>query len=165
MSITKDQVIKTTLELLDEVKLDTTEIKELLKEIEEQHLYRSTTYKQVNVSHGLTEEKLMTKKNHELAWEIRKEIKVDRKPFQLSEVRSETIYEDLSLNCQNILRMVPKVKIEEFDGPGLFTNCLKGSQQIYIIVDNDGSEYFCDTQGYDYARYVGRIVNREFYND
>jgi hypothetical protein len=165
MSITKDQVIKTTLELLDEIKLDTTEIKRLLKEIEEQHLYRSTTYKQVNVSHGLTEEKLMTKKNHELAFEVRTEIKVDRKPFQLSEVRSETNYEDLSLTCKNILKVIPKVKIEEFNEHGLFTECLRGPQQIYIIVDNDGSEYFCDTQGYDYARYVGRIVNREFYND
>lgn len=158
MSITKDQVIKTTLELLDEIKLDTTEIKRLLKEIEEQHLYKSTTYKQVNVSHGLTEEKLMTKKNHKLAFEVRKEIEVDKKLFSLEECTTEVNYEDLSLTCKNILKVIPKVKVEEFKEKGLFTRCLKGSQQIYIIVDNDGTEYFCDTQGYDYARYVGRII-------
>ncbi len=160
--ITKDQVIKTTLELLDEVKLDTTEIKRLLREIEDRHLYPKTTYKHAiyvsSTNQRLIEERPTTKKNHMLAFEIRKEIEVDRKPFQLSEVRSETKYEDLSLTCKNILEVIPKVKIEEFKEKGLFTNCLRGQQQIYIIVDNDGSEYFCDTQGYDYARYVGRII-------
>jgi hypothetical protein len=162
MSITKDQVIKTTLELLDEIKLDTTEIKRLLKEIEDRHLYPKTTYKHAiyvsSTDRRLIEERPTTKKNHELAWEIRKEIKVDKKPSLLSNVTAETKYEDLSLTCKNILKVIPKVKIEEFNEHGLFTECLRGQQQIYIIVDNDGSEYFCDTQGYDYARYVGRII-------
>lgn len=162
MSITKEEVIKTTLELLDEIKLDTTEIKRLLKEIEDRHLYPKTTYKHAiyvsSTDQRLIEERLTTKKNHELAWEIRKEIKVDKKPSLLSNVTAETKYEDLSLTCKNILEVIPKVKIEEFNEHGLFTKCLRGQQQIYIIVDNDGSEYFCDTQGYDYARYVGRII-------
>lgn len=164
MSITKEEVIKTTLELLDEIKLDTTEIKRLLKEIEDRHLYPKTTYKHAiyvsSTDQRLIEERLTTKKNHELAWEIRKEIKVDKKPSLLSNVTAETKYEDLSLTCKNILKVIPKVKIEEFENEKLvlFTKCLRGQQQIYIIVDNDGTEYFCDTQGYDYARYVGRII-------
>jgi hypothetical protein len=158
--ITKDQVIKTTLELLDEIKLDTTEIKRLLKEIEDRHLYPKTTYKHAIYvsSTESTEERLTTKKNHELAHEVRKEIPCTRKPFSLGECTTEVNYEDLSLTCKNILEVIPKVKIEEFKEKGLFTRCLRGQQQIYIIVDNDGSEYFCDTQGYDYARYVGRII-------
>lgn len=162
MSITKEEVIKTTLELLDEIKLDITEIKRLLKEIEDRHLYPKTTYKHAiyvsSTDQRLIEERLTTKKNHELAFEVRKEIPCTRKPFSLGECSTEVNYEDLSLTCKNILEVIPKVKIEEFKEKGLFTGCLKGSQQIYIIVDNDGTEYFCDTQGYDYARYVGRII-------
>ena len=160
--ITKDQVIKTTLELLDEIQLDTTEIKRLLKEIEDKHLYPKTTYKHAicvsSTDRRLIEERPTTKKNHELAHEVRKEIPCTRKPFSLGECSTEVNYEDLSLTCKNILEVIPKVKIEEFKEQGLFTRCLRGPQQIYIIVDNDGTEYFCDTQGYDYARYVGRII-------
>ena len=37
---------------------------------------------------------------------------------------------------------------------------LDGNQQFYILVSDDMEEiYFCDTQGYDYARYVSFIEN------
>ena len=125
--ITKDQVIKTTLELLDEIQLDTTEIKRLLKEIEDKHLYPKTTYKHAiyvsSTDRRLIEERPTTKKNHELAHEVRKEIPCTKKAFSLGECSTEVNYEDLSLTCKNILEVIPK-----------------------------------DTQGYDYARYIGRII-------
>ena len=97
--------------------------------------------------------------NSKKAWIVRDEVEVDRKPFSPDEVRSQTDFNDLSQEVKNILQSLPIIDSSVFSGSsGLFTDALNGDQQIYMMKHKEDF-YFIDNQGYEYARYVGKVLN------
>jgi hypothetical protein len=102
----------------------------------------------------------MKKDNGTLAWEIRDYVEVTRKPYDTDDVYSKTQLSDIPDNIQEVLKQLPVLEREdyfEFDNQGFFGMVLDGDQQIYLMKDEDRI-FFIDTQGYEYARYIGEII-------
>lgn len=98
--------------------------------------------------------------NHELTWEIRNYVDVNRKPFNLKEITTKTKLTSLPSKVRTALDTLPVIdgdELFEFENEGFFADVLDGNQQIYLMKLN-GRTFFIDTQGYSYARYVGEIV-------
>jgi len=93
---------------------------------------------------------------------IRSYVEVNRKPFNQDEVISKTSESELPSQIKELLDQLDVVKLtqEEFNewGGGFFTYFLNGDIQFYIVYIGE-KKYFVDTQGYDYARYVGELVH------
>jgi len=99
--------------------------------------------------------------NSKKAWVVRDEVEVDRKPFSPDEVRSQTDFNDLSQEVKDILQSLPTIDSKVFSGSeGLFTYALEGDQQIYMMKHKEDF-YFIDNQGFEYACYVGKVLNFE----
>ena len=100
-------------------------------------------------------------KNAKKAWIVRDEVEVDRKPSRPDEVGSQTDFNDLSQEVKDILQSLPIINSNVFSGSsGLFTDALSGDQQIYMMKHKEDF-YFIDNQGFEYARYVGKVLNFE----
>ena len=91
---------------------------------------------------------------------IRSEVLVNRKSFD-TEGLPQTRFKTLSKEIQNLLDELPTVDGNHLDfnedGDGFYTSFLDGKQQFYKLKIKD-KLYFVDTQGYDYARYVGELT-------
>ena len=91
--------------------------------------------------------------------EIRSEVKVARKPYDLSDVPT-TLVREISPRIQNLISKLPIIDGNHLDfseeGDGFFNHVLDGDVQFYIVEIGD-KRLFVDTQGYEYARYVGEI--------
>ncbi len=97
---------------------------------------------------------------------IRSEVDVDRKPYSPEDVDSKTDFNSLSPKIQQLIKSLPIYDIEseifEDDAEGFYIDGLTSGDQ-YAILNINNQYFFVDTQGYDYARYVGEILN--FPND
>lgn len=99
-------------------------------------------------------------KNSEIAWAIRDYVRVDRKPFNVDEITSTTHVDEIPINVFELMSKLPIVDGNkfDFDNEGFFQHdVVEGDQQCYIMEINDRT-FFIDTQGYDYARYIGEII-------
>lgn len=92
---------------------------------------------------------------------IRSEVMVARKPFSPEDDVPKNSMRNLSKNVVNLLKEVTKIK-PKFDfsenGNGFFEDLLDGDIQFYIAKIGN-RKFFIDTQGYNYARYVGELVD------
>jgi len=99
--------------------------------------------------------------NADIAWKLRDVIGVDKKPFDPNEIRSKTRSVDIPTEEFKLLSTLPIINGEElFDfenGNGFFNDVLDGDQQCYVMEYKD-RVFFIDTQGFNYARYVGEII-------
>lgn len=81
-----------------------------------------------------------------------------RKAFDLSEVYA-TNYESLPDDVKEVINQLPiSDDYKQMDDWGFFANKLNGKQQFYVLELEDDTFALCDTQGYDYARYVTELV-------
>lgn len=89
--------------------------------------------------------------------QIRDYVIVDRKPHNTDDL-SVNEYKTLPNHIKQMLDELPVVHHKpNFDKEGFFEYFLDGKVQFYLV-KFDGRTFFVDTQGYDYARYVGEIV-------
>ncbi len=87
-------------------------------------------------------------------------LELTRKPYRGEDVYTTIDYNNFSADAKIELNKLPVVVINEKWTDGFFSYMLDGNQQFYILVSDDMEEiYFCDTQGYEYARYVSFIEN------
>ena len=87
-------------------------------------------------------------------------LELTRKPYRGEDVYTTIDYNELSSDAKIELNKLPVVVLDEKWTDGFFSYMLDGNQQFYILVSDDMEEiYFCDTQGYEYARYVSFIEN------
>lgn len=91
---------------------------------------------------------------------IRSEVMVARKPFSPEDDIPKNSMKGLSNEVKKLLNEVTKIKptFNFDDGGGFFEDLLDGDVQFYIVEIGD-REFFIDTQGYNYARYVGELVD------
>lgn len=88
------------------------------------------------------------------------ESSLTRKPFDEEEVVNEFDFGYQPTQVKQAILKFPVVVMDESWVDGFYSDKLDGDQQFYILVSSDSEEvYICDTQGYSYARYVGRMVN------
>lgn len=95
--------------------------------------------------------------------QIRDYVMVDRKPFDTEELVANN-YNVLPSHIKQMLDELPVVHHKpNFDegGSGFFEYFLDGKVQFYLV-KFDGRTFFVDTQGYDYARYVGEIIYQAY---
>jgi hypothetical protein len=98
--------------------------------------------------------------NYDIAWVIRDYVDVYRKPFDVDDIKAQTHIDDIPVEIFALFGKLPIVDGEElfeFKTEGFFKRALDGKQQCYIMEIGDRT-FFIDTQGYDYARYVGEII-------
>lgn len=87
-------------------------------------------------------------------------LELTRKPFRGEDVYTTIDYNLLSSDAKIELNKLPVVVLDEKWTDGFFSYMLDGNQQFYILVSDDMEEiYFCDNQGFEYARYVSFIEN------
>ena len=87
-------------------------------------------------------------------------LELTRKPFRGEDVYTTIDYNELSSDAKIELNKLPVVVLDEKWTDGFFSYMLDGVQQFYILVSDDMEEiYFCDNQGFEYARYVSFIEN------
>jgi hypothetical protein len=91
---------------------------------------------------------------------IRSQVKVDRKPFDMEDIIASTDFNKLTPEIQNLLTSlrIYEYSTSIFDKDGFFTEDIIGDDQFAIIKIND-KFYFVDSQGHNYARYVGELIN------
>jgi hypothetical protein len=95
--------------------------------------------------------------NPDLAWTIRKHVAVAKKPFNTIEVPA-TVEINLPTEIQEILAALPTMEdCFEFEDEGFFKYVFNRDQQFWIVKLGN-QKFFVDTQGYQYARYVGELV-------
>ena len=90
---------------------------------------------------------------------IRDYVVVDRKPYNTKDLVTNN-YNSLPDETKQLLNELTVVEHKpDFGngGSGFFEYFLNGDVQFYLV-KFDGRTFFVDTQGYDYARYVGEIV-------
>ncbi len=90
---------------------------------------------------------------HNPGQQLYDEVKFVRKPGEFEDVYEETLYDDLSPNVQRYihsLEVVPVSDLQEINehGPTMDT----------FMAEYDNKYYLISTEGFDYARYVGRII-------
>lgn len=91
--------------------------------------------------------------------EIRNYVMVDRKPYDTEGLVTNN-YDSLP---EDIKQMLNELRVVEYkpdfsvEGKGFFEGFLDGDVQFYLV-KFDGRTFFVDTQGYEYARYVGEII-------
>jgi len=100
---------------------------------------------------------------YEQAWLIRDEVKTVRKPFDLEDVRCATDFNKLDGAIQTLIKELPVVDGNKFKfttgESGFFgLGVVDGKQQVYLM-ELDDRFFFIDTQGSNYARYVGELIN------
>ena len=85
---------------------------------------------------------------------------MDRKPSSNLEV-GNTDFSTLPEVIQEAMIALPEVEIEEhlFSEWGFFADILNPAESQFYIVTLGNDVYFVDNQGYDYCRYVTRLVN------
>lgn len=84
-----------------------------------------------------------------------------RKAFDLSEVYA-TNYESLPDDVKEVINQLPiSDGYKQMDDDGFFAYKLDGRQQFYVLELENNVFALCDTQGYDYARYVTELVGFE----
>lgn len=92
---------------------------------------------------------------------ISSQVLVYRKPFGPDET-PKTKLDDISKKVQKLIKELPIIDGNNLNfgdgGSGFFEYFLNGNQQFYQVKIGERL-FFVDTQGYDYARYVGEIIN------
>lgn len=85
-------------------------------------------------------------------------IKMSRKPGNLMELTT-TSFRNLSDDLKEALTKLPEYDYtDDYPENGFFADVLDGDQQFYTItIDED--LFFVDTQGFNYPRYVTRLVD------
>ena len=84
-----------------------------------------------------------------------------RKAFDISEVYN-TYYESLPDDIKEVINQLPiSDGYKQMDSDGFFSYRLDGKQQFYVLELEDNTFALCDTQGYNYARYVTVLVGFE----
>lgn len=84
-----------------------------------------------------------------------------RKAFDLSKTYS-TKYESLPDDVKEVINQLPiSDGYKKMSNQGFFAYELDGKQQFYILELEDDTFALCDTQGYDYARYVTELIGFE----
>lgn len=87
-------------------------------------------------------------------------LELTRKPFRGEDVYTTIDYNKLSADAKIELNKLSVVVLDEKWTDGFFSYMLDGIEQFYILVSEDMEEiYFCDNQGFEYARYVSFIEN------
>ena len=88
------------------------------------------------------------------------EAPLTRKPFRGEDVLDEFDFGYQPKEVQEAISKFPIVVLDETWIDGFYSDKLDGNQQFYILISSDFEEVFiCDTQGYDYARYVAFLTN------
>jgi hypothetical protein len=89
--------------------------------------------------------------------EIRNYVMVDRKPYDTQGLVTNN-YDSLPEDIKQMLNELTVVEYKpDFSEDGFFEYFLDGDVQFYLV-KFDGRTFFVDTQGYEYARYVGEII-------
>ncbi len=84
-----------------------------------------------------------------------------RKPFDETEIYS-TQYKSLSDDIKEVINQLPiSDGYKQMDDNGFFAYKLDGKQQFYVLELENNTFALCDTQGFDYARYVTELVGFE----
>jgi len=88
---------------------------------------------------------------------IRNYVMVDRKPYDTEDLVTNN-YNSLPEDIKQMLNELTVVEYKpDFSEDGFFFYFLDGDVQFYLV-KFDGRTFFVDTQGYEYARYVGEII-------
>lgn len=82
-----------------------------------------------------------------------------RKPFDMDDIYVESRFDMNKFSyiehIKSIIRRLPvSDAYKEMTEQGFFANKLDGKQQFYVLELEDNKYALCDTQGFDYARYV-----------
>jgi len=88
---------------------------------------------------------------------IREYVQVDRKPFDVENLVTNE-YNSLPEEIKQLLSELPIIEHKpDFTNDGFFEEFIPTDIQ-FCLVQFDERTFFVDTQGYNYARYVGEIV-------
>lgn len=82
--------------------------------------------------------------------------RIDSKPETWGEVRSRICYSDASPEQQQALREMEVIDFNRIEGPSLNSPKVKGAKNQFIA-RVEGHEYYVNTEGYDYCKYVSRV--------
>jgi hypothetical protein len=82
-----------------------------------------------------------------------------RKPFDMDDIYVESRFDmnkpSAIEHIKNIIRQLPvSDAYKEMTEQGFFADELDGKQQFYVLELEDNKYALCDTQGFNYARYV-----------
>ncbi len=93
------------------------------------------------------------KEIHNPGQQLYDEVKFVMKPREFEDVYKETLYDDLSPNIQRYIHSLELVNVSDLQEANYYAAKIGN-----FMAECNNEYYLISTEGFDYARYVGRII-------